>query len=192
MPRVMVVVVGLPGSGKSRVATLISRGQAPIYVMGDVVRARLREKGLPITLENLMREAEEIRREHGKAGVALLLSERISRDPSPKIVVDGARSLDEVRILARAVDCLRMVAVMASPHTRLNRLRSRGREGDPRNMEELLRRDLKELGFGLGHLIALADQVVVNEGGSEELERLVESMGDEVWGCSGESVWKYL
>ncbi len=192
MPRVMVVVVGLPGSGKSRVATLISRGRAPIYVMGDVVRARLREKGLPITLENLMREAEEIRREHGRAGVALLLSERISQDPSPKIVVDGARSLDEVRILARSVDCLRMVAVMASPYTRLNRLRSRGREGDPRNMEELLRRDLKELGFGLGHLIALADHVVVNEGGSEELEKQVESMGDELWGCSGESVWKYL
>ncbi len=192
MPRVMVVVVGLPGSGKSRVAELISGGQAPIYVMGDVVRARLREKGLPITLENLMREAEEIRREHGRSGVALLLSERISQDPSTKIVVDGARSLDEVRILSRGVDCLRIVAVMASPHTRLNRLRSRGREGDPMNMQELLRRDLKELGFGLGHLIALADHVVVNEGGPEELEGLVEGMRGVLWGCSGESVWRYL
>ena len=193
MPRVLVVVVGMPGSGKSFVARALSGGRNPVYVMGDVIRERLREKGLPITLENMMQEAEEVRRLHGPAGVALLMADKLKREKAELVIIDGARGPEELKILSEAADCLKLVAVVASPATRLSRLLSRGREGDPRSMGELLKRDLRELSFGLGNLIALADHTIVNEGGEEELLNQLNTLGRVLASCgNGESVWKYL
>lgn len=193
MPRVMVVVVGMPGSGKTSVSRMLAgMADAPLYVMGDVVRERLQEKGLEASLENLMREAQLIRQELGPEGVAILLSRRLKREGRERVVVDGARGPEELRVLSRVADCMRVVAVVASPHTRLRRLLSRGREGDPKSMRELAERDRRELSFGLGTLIALADHTLVNEEGVGELEEQVRRLARVVWECNGESEWRYL
>ena len=61
-----------------------------------------------------------------------------------------------------------IVAVHASPRTRFSRLSTRGRRDDPKSWEEFVARDMKELGFGIGDVIALADVMVVNEDKSPE------------------------
>jgi dephospho-CoA kinase len=48
-------------------------------------------------------------------------------------------------------------------------LRTRGRSDDPSNWEEFEERDLRELKVGLGEVIALADEMIVNEGTIDEL-----------------------
>ena len=52
--------------------------------------------------------------------------------------------------------------------TRYHRLISRGRSDAPRDLEEFEERDRRELGWGLGETITLAEVMLVNEGTLEE------------------------
>jgi len=63
-----------------------------------------------------------------------------------------------------------VVAVHASPRTRYERLISRGRSDDPKNWEDFAERDLRELSVGIGNVIALAEEMLVNEGSVDELK----------------------
>ena len=62
------------------------------------------------------------------------------------------------------------VAIHASPKTRFQRLLSRKRSDDPKTWEAFFERDSRELNVGLGHVIALADLVLINEGTIVDLQ----------------------
>ena len=159
-----ILVAGLPGSGKSVFSSVAREMGLPVYTMGDVIREEVARRGLPPTPESFMRVASELRRLYGPTVVAERTLERILREaPGEVVVVDGVRSLDEVRVFRGRGEAV-IVAIHASPRTRFERLRSRGRPGDPKTWEEFERRDLTELGFGLGNVIALADYMLVNDG----------------------------
>jgi len=61
-----------------------------------------------------------------------------------------------------------LMAVHSSPRTRFQRLQRRGRADAPGSWEEFLERDLRELSWGLGGLIAVADRMIINEGTLDE------------------------
>lgn len=162
-----IAVTGMPGSGKSLVAHVIAEMlNAPVYSMGDVVRREVIRRGLELTVANVERVATILRRELGKAAVAHLLYDEIKNVKGP-IVVDGLRSLDEARVLGkRGILCI--VAVHASPLIRYKRLLSRRRRDDIEGWSDLVLRDTKNLEFGIGAAIAMADYMIVNEGTIEE------------------------
>ena len=162
LARLLVLVTGMPGSGKSLVSGVARELGIPVYVMGDVVREEARRRGLEPTPENLNRVARELRERYGARVVAERTAEAIERDGPELAVVDGVRSLAEVEVFRRLGSVV-VVAVHASPRTRFERLRRRGRPGDPRSWEEFVARDMTELGFSLGSVIALADYMLVNE-----------------------------
>ncbi len=162
--RGFILVAGLPGAGKSIVASVASRMGLRVYTMGDVVREEVRRRGLEPRPENFNRVARELRERYGPTVVAERTLERIERDGVQGVIlVDGVRSLDEVRVFRSRGPAV-ILAVHASPRTRFERLRARGRPGDPKTWEEFERRDMTELSFGLGNVIALADYMLVNEG----------------------------
>jgi len=169
---VVLLVAGMPGSGKSVVCSVAKSMGLPVYVLGDIVREEVAKRGLEPTLENLLRVAEELRIQRGKGAVAELLVEKMLHQciESCVVVVDGVRSLEEVKVFREklGVEVL-IVAVHASPRTRFERLKQRARPGDPRSWEEFVERDLKELRWGLGDVIALADYMIVNERSLDEL-----------------------
>ncbi len=160
--RLLILVTGMPGSGKSLVSSVASTLGIPVYVMGDVVREEARRRGLEPTPANLNMVARMLREEYGPTVVAERTAEKIVRDGCRVCLVDGVRSLAEVEVFQRLGDTV-VVAVHASPRTRFERLRRRGRPGDPKTWEEFRQRDLTELGFSLGSVIALADYMIVNE-----------------------------
>jgi len=193
LERAIVMVAGMPGSGKSLASRhLESRGFRRV-VMGDVVRGRLASRGVPVTPRTMMEEAKAIRAELGPAGVALLTIELVERlGLRPPLVVDGVRGLEEAAALARALSgCHSLLYVHASPQTRLRRLLARGREGDPKTPEEFFERDADEASFGLPLLSALADRVVVNEGPEELLRKQLDEILGEGLPCSGETILRY-
>jgi dephospho-CoA kinase len=187
----IVAVVGMPASGKSTVAGMLSRMLGcPVIVMGDAVRRETRRRGLPLTPENVERVAAELRAELGRGAVARLVLDDARRAVEERgcAIVEGARSPEEIPILAGAGRVC-IVAVHASPRRRLERLRARGRLGET-GWEALRLRDRANLGFGVGELIALADYMIVNEWGLRELEEQVSRVAEELrhgaWeGCSG-------
>lgn len=167
-PRLIVAVAGMPGSGKSMVSRIIA-GElgCRVYSMGDVVREETRRRGLEVTAENVERVAVELRRELGPQAVAQLLSEKLQATTGCA-VVDGVRSLDEVRVF-RSIAPVCIVAVHASPGTRYRRMMERGRLEDLGGLEGFRLRDRSNLALGVGSVIAMADFIIINEAGRDEL-----------------------
>jgi dephospho-CoA kinase len=79
------------------------------------------------------------------------------------------RSLEEVEEFRKVGDA-KIIAVHSSPKTRYERLSRRGRSDDPKSWEEFRERDLRELDVGIGRVISLADEIIINEGTLEDLK----------------------
>jgi len=67
---------------------------------------------------------------------------------------------------------LRLIAIHSSPKMRFLRLQRRARYDAPRNLESFTVRDMRELSWGLGSLIAMADVMMVNEGSLDQFRDL--------------------
>jgi dephospho-CoA kinase len=111
----------------------------------------------------------QVRANEGPAVVAKRMVPRIEASPSSTVIVEGVRSPDELAELRSKYE-VATVAIHSSPKTRLQRLLSRNRTDDPHNLATFNERDNRELGVGLGDVIALADIVLVNEGTVQELQ----------------------
>lgn len=179
----VVLVAGMPGSGKSIVSKVARDMGFGTVCMGDVVREEVEKRGLSLTRDNISKIARELRKREGMQAIAIRVLDRVLELLSKGldlVVVDGVRGYDEVKYfkdnLGRHAKLI-VLTVHASPETRFKRLCRRGREDDPRTWEEFLRRDLEELDFGIGDVIALSDILLVNEGLSiKEFRELVESV----------------
>ncbi len=180
--RLVIVVAGMPGSGKSVVSKAARELGLPVYVMGDVVREEAARRGLEPTPANLNMVAKSLREEYGLTVVAERTAQKF-REGEEAVLVDGVRSLDEVKVFQRYGDVV-IIAVHASPRTRFERIRRRNRPGDPRTWEEFVARDMTELGFGIGNVIALADYMIVNEEKSldEVLEEAKNMLREKILG----------
>ncbi|ADV64894.1 AAA family ATPase [Desulfurococcus mucosus] len=180
-----ILVAGMPGSGKSIVVEAARKLGLPVYTMGDVIREEVARRYGVVTPELMVSTSSELRRKHGENIVAVRTIEKIGRENSV-VVVDGVRSLIEVEEFKKHGDVV-IVAVHASPRTRFRRLLERKRPGDPSSYEEFLKRDMTELGFGLGSVIALADYMIVNESSTREAEEEAFKILVNLVGRSGQS-----
>jgi len=156
----------MPGSGKSIVVEEARNFNLPVYVMGDVVREETMRRYGVVTHELMVQTSKILREERGEEIVALKTIER-TKPCERVVVIDGVRSLREVEVFKRYGEVV-IVAVHASPRTRFERLLKRNRPGDPSTYEEFYKRDIVELNFGLGSVIALADVIIINEGDINE------------------------
>lgn len=169
-------VVGLPGAGKTEVAQEILRLNAAYVRMGDVVWKEVKSRGLEVNETNVGKIASELREQEGPAAIAKRCIPLIKRAERGRalVVVDGIRGLAEVKEFKREFgDRFLLLAVWAQERTRFKRISARGREDDVQGLEELRRKDARELGWGLGEAMALADFMLVNEGTLEELQGAV-------------------
>uniref|UniRef100_A0A7C5THS1 UPF0200 protein ENM84_05865 n=1 Tax=Ignisphaera aggregans TaxID=334771 RepID=A0A7C5THS1_9CREN len=169
--KLAIVVVGMPGSGKSTLSMVAKELGIPVINLGDVVREEVSRRGLEQSLENLLKIAKQLREIFGNDAIMKLAIPKIKDaiDRHCIILIDGVRSFDELEYLRYNIEVEIMVlAIHASPKSRFQRLITRGRLGDPRTWEEFKKRDLEELSWGLGNIIALADMVIINEKSYEE------------------------
>ena len=176
----IIAVTGMAGAGKG-IATDVARSFGyPVFVCGDVVREEARRRGIPETPENLGAVMLSIRREDGPSVVAERLISGIAESSSQLVVVEGMRSFEEVNELRRSFGNITIVAIHASPSTRFERIAERGRPDDPKSWSEFEERDMRELDVGIGKVIALADEMIVNEGNVDELEMSFRRVLEEI------------
>jgi dephospho-CoA kinase len=156
-------LVGMPGSGKSLVVTTAQKEGYSVVVMGDVIREETKKRGLALNPENIGKVMLELRKSGGKSIVAEKCIPKILQAESAKVIVDGLRSLDEADFFKARFAKFSLVAVYASPETRFNRLYRRRRSDDPNGWEVFRERDDRELSVGLGNAIAMAEHLIINE-----------------------------
>jgi len=165
----LVILTGMPGSGKSEVADAFHSVGFPVIVMGDVIRKEVESRGMDVNPMNNKLVMLELRERDGPGAVAMHCVESLRNSDSEVVVIEGCRSLAEIDVFDDYAEEVRIVCVHSSPKTRFSRLKRRGRKDDPKDWATFRERDLREVSVGLGAVIALSDIVVVNEGTIEEL-----------------------
>ncbi|MCW1300955.1 MAG: AAA family ATPase [Candidatus Nanoarchaeia archaeon] len=171
--RKIVGIAGTIGSGKDVVSHYLAQKYGYIeIIMGDLVRDLANELKLEPSRENLLklqkRYVEQFGREYwGKRAV-----EKIQSIASEKIVVNGIRRIEDIKVLKQAFinDRVVLLVIDADPKIRFERLVKRGREGDPKNFDQFLLQELAEREtFDLEELEKIADYKIENDGSLVEL-----------------------
>ena len=159
---------GMPGAGKSVAAAVARDLGIPVVRMGDCVWEEVRARGLPLVDEVVGGVAHEMRERHGPGIWAQRTLEKVRKMGAEKVCIDGVRSMPEVEVFRDALGHdFHLVALHASTRTRHGRLLRRGREDEAASEEAARARDRRELAWGIGEVIALADVVLLNEGHDE-------------------------
>jgi dephospho-CoA kinase len=171
--------VGLPGSGKSEAATVARGLDIPVVTMGDVIRQACRDRGLdPATHHGEM--ARTLREENGPDAIAQRSLPRIREHlaDSETVLVDGIRSDVEVERFVEAFgEEFLLVEITAPDEERAERLDLRGRDASAEaGGESIEKRDERELGFGMGEAMAVADCTVRNDGTLEAFHERVRTL----------------
>ena len=166
----VLVIVGMPGAGKSLASDVAGHMEMPVFVSGDVIRNEARKRGLSPNKRNLGRLMLGIRRIEGMGAVARRLIPLIEESGGRYVVYEGARNIEEIEELGRRYR-VTTIAIHASPRTRFQRLLKRKRGDRPRTWADFLGRDKRELTVGVGRVIALADRAVENEDSRQALRR---------------------
>ncbi|MCM2466044.1 dephospho-CoA kinase [Methanoculleus oceani] len=161
-------IVGMPASGKGEVSRIARDLGIPVVIMGDAIRERVKEAGLPATDANLGAIAGKLRADLGMDAIARITIPAIEAESAPVVMVDGIRGDYEVTTFRGHFPDFTLIGIVSSFETRYRRLASRGRSDDSLTAEELRVRDERELGWGLGRALSLADCRVTNEGTLEE------------------------
>ncbi len=170
----VICIAGMPGAGKNEVARFLGERGIPVVRMGDVVREEAEHRRQKITPENLGRISLELRKKFGEEEIARRCLGKIRKTSKNAVVIEGIRSLKEVLFFKRRFRNLYILAVHSSQKTRFSRLKKRGRGDDTKLWKEFEERDLRELGYGMGSAIALADFMLINEGMLKELQEKIE------------------
>ena len=174
----IIVTTGMPGSGKEEFLKCCQARGAKIIRMGDIVRDKAKEFGLDSSDSSIGTLANEERKRYGTEIWAKRTIPYVGGD---LVLIDGTRSVEEIRTFKHAFgEDLIVVAIHTSPKTRFERLQARARKDSPATRPEFDSRDKRELDWGLGNAIALADYMVINESSLADLRRDVDKLLDAV------------
>lgn len=161
----------MPGSGKSEAMAVAKQLGFPVVRMGDLIWEEVDRQGLERISANVGRVANELRETEGPDVWALRTVDRI-RDVAGDalvVLVDGVRSNHEVEVFRRELGSdFRLVAIHTDQRHRFERLTARARDDDPSEEAAHAERDQREMGWGIARTIALADDMLVNDGTLEE------------------------
>ncbi len=169
-------VVGMPASGKGEFSKIAAGMGIPVIVMGDMIRNAVKEAGLEPSDTNFGATANRLRAERGMDAIAQLCVPEIRRQSAPLVLVDGIRGDTEIALFRKNFTGFTVISIDSSFDNRLARIAARARSDDFTTADALHNRDTRELGWGLGNALKMADLHLKNEGTLEEFTRDVQDL----------------
>ena len=179
----VLVLTGLPGSGKSVASEIAESMEIPIIIMGNVIRRETAERGLEPNSKNIGMVATNLRETYGDDVVLQriwpLISEELKNNNL--VLIDGMRSIAEKNALVELMGFEpEILAILASEDIRNARLIERKRSDDvnlklTKNEKKLTteineeknhaisERDIREKGWGVESLIEQAKYKIENQ-----------------------------
>jgi len=153
-----ILIIGMPGSGKDEFAMVAREMGIEVINMGDIVREFTAGTGVSISMSG-----EIASRERKTNGMDVWAKRTIERVQSNFVVVEGVRNIEEIQRFRKDMVIGLVVSISSGRDTRYSRLLKRGREDDPRNIEEFTQREKRELSWGIGEVLATADRYICND-----------------------------
>ncbi|MGC8562610.1 MAG: AAA family ATPase [Thermoplasmata archaeon] len=154
-----ILIIGMPGSGKDEFAMVAREMGIEVVNMGDIVRKYTTDIGLSISMSGEIASKE--RKDHG---MDIWAKRTIEQIKSKFVVVEGVRNVEEVVRFRKDMEIGLVVGISSGREKRFSRLLKRGREDDPRNIEDFTVRENRELSWGIGEVLATADRYICNDG----------------------------
>ena len=173
-------ITGTKSSGKDVVAEIFQKNGFEFASTSDRVREEAIEIGKPnYTIKDLQDIANDLRE---KLGSGVLVERSLKKLSSEKnIVLGGIRNPGEVFAIKERGGIL--IAVDAPKEVRHKRLISRNKREDPKEVQQILEMDKRDLGYGeaesgqqVRKCMELADHNIYNNGSLEELKEKVEDL----------------
>ncbi|OLS20490.1 MAG: Cytidylate kinase [Candidatus Heimdallarchaeota archaeon LC_3] len=173
----IVVLVGLPASGKSTVAEALGKKMdIPVVETSPFVFESVEERGLPVTPENIKMVTTELksRSDYYYTQKAFEFCQKEYVDKKV-VFFAGMRAISEIKFLKEQLGRENVIVIgfHASQTTRFKRMSNPDRAGgsgdkaveDKKllNFDYFLAREEKELGFGAGSIFAMSDYVIKND-----------------------------
>ncbi len=174
----IIVLTGLPLSGKTTYAKKIGpEYKMPLYETGTEVLEEVTGRGLDFTPENIKKVTDECKKISDSFFTERLMKKvDVLPDDVPGVFLSGIRATSEVDVLKKHYGSANVfvIAFHTSMQTRFDRLNNPDRIEETkgakakedvllRNFDNFLARNKKELGYGVGDVMALADYVMSTE-----------------------------
>ncbi len=173
----LIAVVGLARSGKDTVADMLVKkyGFEHLDFFSNVIRPLMEAQGKKALKENAARFGNEMRAKFGMGVFGEKMTQKIQG--KEKVVVTGARSLEELKELEKVAEHFFILKVSAPEEMRFAR-----RSGlDPAEEKAFFGRDKNDLEHkGLEQVLKSADFSIENHGSLMELEKAVESVMERI------------
>ncbi len=175
---IILAVVGLPGAGKTEaIQYLEEQTHWPKVYFGAVTFDEVKRRGLEVNEANERSVREDIRAQYGMGAYATLSMDAIKQKFSDSsVLIESHYSWEEYVILKKEFgDSFKVLAVVASPETRIKRMA--GRPDRPLTEAETVSRDYAQIeNAHQGGPIARADFFIINEGTKEELQAHIDEV----------------
>jgi dephospho-CoA kinase len=178
----IIAFTGMPCSGKSEAVKIAIEMKIPVIRMGEMVIEEVSRRGLPLDDKHVGGIANQMRKEFGKDIWAQRTMKKISSfDKLDYIVIDGIRNVEEIDAFKNELgkDFV-IIAITSTDETRRKRFTARRRKDDSLDIKDLENRDKRELGWGLGAVLASADIIVQNEGEIHKLQHEIQKIFEKI------------
>ena len=167
LSKLIVCLTGMPGSGKTTIATGLKSKGFEVINMGDAVRTEAQKRNLEPTSQNLGKLMLELREKNGAGAIAELIQSQITNSHSDVIIIDGVRSNSEIDVFKK-IGTVKILSIHGSTDTRFKFQQDRDRSDDPKTRDIFDKRDTREISVGISTSIALADESISNNNLTKE------------------------
>jgi len=174
----IIAFTGMPFAGKTEAVKVTKEAEIPMIRMGDMVWNEVNKRGLKLNDNNVGTIANQMREKHGRDIWAIKTINKIKTMGNiDSIVIDGIRNVEEIEVFKSELgDNFVVIAVETSEETRRKRALERRRKDDSKDVKKLKERDQRELGWGLGSVIASADIVILNNGSIDDFRKNIKEI----------------
>lgn len=162
-------ITGLIGSGKDESTRVFERHGYQHISLSDCLRNELTKNKIPITRENLIDYANQLRKKN-PSQLAEIAAKKVK---SNLVVFSSIRNVAEVDFFRLKFAGFKMIKIESSEEMRFERLKKRGRENEPKTLAEFRAREKKDMTTGLSDVLKSTKMVIYNNETLEKLDKLV-------------------
>lgn len=175
-------LTGKRGSGKDTAAEYL-KGKYGFNILtytSDVLAPILKKKGKPVTRENLINLALEMRKKRGKHALTELICKKIKRKGF--WTISGVRYPEEVTHFRKEFgDNFRLIEIVCSTQKRYKRVVERGTKGEGHmTFAQFLEIEEKETEKVISETVKLADFSISNDGTKIEFQKRIDALAKQL------------
>lgn len=175
----VIVLVGMPGAGKSFCVDYLTRKGLPKAYFGGITVEEVKRRGLEVNEQNEKSVREELRRVEGPGVMAYRIIDRLQeffKEGHEVVVADGLYSWTEYKIFKERFGDNALIVAIAAPRA-LRHARLANRPVRPFTDEEVTAREYAEIeNIEKGGPIANADYTIVNDQSPGDMTAKLESV----------------